>query len=191
VADRAAALREATATLPTKGPADARVTIVEFSDFQCGYCRLAANTVETLLQRYPKDVRVVYAHFPLSNHPWATPAAVAATCAAEQSPAAFWTLHDTYFRDQSAFTVANVAARSRAALAGAQIDLDAWNACATDTASPAYQEALAAVQQQTAFGDQLGVTGTPGFFVNGRFVNGNQPIPVFVEAIDAALADAQ
>ena len=83
---RAKSLKTATVGLPSRGPANAPVTIIEFSDFECPYCRLANGTVEQLLQRYPNDVRLVYAHFPLDMHAWAQPAAVAATCAARQSP---------------------------------------------------------------------------------------------------------
>lgn len=189
VGERAQALKEATATLPSRGPANAKVTIVEFSDFQCSFCKLATETVKTLMARYPQDVRLVYAHFPLPNHPWAEPAAVAATCAAQQNADAFWSLHDTYFADQRAFTPENVLARSKPVVANSSMDAAAWEDCASNEQSAQYQMALAAVKNQTALGEQLGVTGTPGFFVNGRFINGNQPIPVFVEAIDAALAD--
>ncbi len=109
---RAQSLKTATAGLPSRGPANAPVTIIEFSDFECPYCRLANATVEQLLQRYPNDVRLVYAHFPLDMHAWAQPAAVAATCAARQSPDAFWTLHDAYFAGQQQTTEANVMDRT-------------------------------------------------------------------------------
>ena len=179
---RGARLAEATAGLPVRGNPDAPVTIVEFSDFQCPYCKLAAATVEQILERYPNDVKLVYAHFPLDNHPWATPAAVAATCAAQQTASAFWTLHDTYFDEQRAFTPTNVMTRSRAALDGAGLDFEAWTAC---TSAPATAEA---VRAQTALGSEYGVQGTPAFFVNGQFINGNQPIEAFVTAIEAAKA---
>ncbi len=181
---RAQSLKAATADLPSRGPANAPVTIVEFSDFECPYCRLANGTVEQLLQRYPNDVRLVYAHFPLDMHAWAQPAAVAATCAARQSDAAFWALHDAYFAGQQQTTEANVMDRSRTALAGTGIDLAAWTACTSDPA------AAASVAEQTELGNANGVSGTPGFFVNGRFINGNQPIETFVAAIEAAKGDA-
>ncbi len=180
---RGADLARATAGLPARGPAGAPVTIVEFSDFQCPYCRLAAATVEQVLARYPDDVRLVYAHFPLAGHAWAPPAAAAATCAARQDPDAFWTLHDAYFADQQAITPATVASRSRAALAGTGLDLDAWAAC---SASP---EADREVREQVALGERYEVRGTPAFFVNGRFIDGNQPIEAFVAAVEAAKGD--
>lgn len=179
---RAEALAEATAGLPVRGNPSAPVTIIEFSDFQCPYCRLASATVEQLLARYPDDVKLVYAHYPLGNHAWAEPAAIASTCAAQQQPAAFWTLHDAYFADQRGFTADNVMARSRTLLDGAGVDLQAWTACTTNPAT------ADAVRAQAALGDTYGVAGTPAFFVGGRFINGNQPLDAFVEAVEAAKA---
>ncbi|OZC01638.1 DsbA family protein [Rubricoccus marinus] len=186
---RSAALASSVAGLPARGPADAPVTIVEFSDFQCPYCSRAAGTVKQVLAAYPEDVKLVYAHFPLGNHPWARPAAIASSCAAEQNNDAFWTLHDLYFDEQSAINTGNVIAKSRAALAGSGIDMAAWSTCATDESSSTYQAAASGVDTQMALGEEYGVRGTPGFFVNGRFVNGNQPMDVFVSAIEAAKQD--
>ena len=176
-------LAAAVAGLPVRGNPNAPVTIVEFSDFQCPYCKLASATVEQVLARYPNDVKLVYAHYPLGNHAWAEPAAVASTCAAQQQEATFWTLHDAYFADQRGFTPANVMERSRTAVADAGLDLAAWTTCTADPAT------AAAVRAQAALGDQYGVTGTPAFFINGRFVNGNQPIETFVAAIEEAQGD--
>lgn len=187
--ERGEALAMAVQGLPVRGNPDAPVTIVEFSDFECPYCRLASSTVETILENHKTDVKLVYAHFPLGNHPWAEPAAIAATCAAQQSNDAFWALHDTYFEQQQALTPTNVITRSEAVLASSGIDIASWRTCATDTQSDAYQGAAAAVQSQLALGEEYGVTGTPGFFVNGRFVNGNQPLDVFEAAIQSALTD--
>ena len=189
--ERAAALELAAAGLPARGPADAPVTILEFSDFQCPYCSRAAETVKRVLAEYPEQVKLVYAHFPLGNHPWATPAAIASTCASQQSDDAFWALHDLYFDQQPSMTTANVIDRSRAALAGSGIDMAAWEACAADESSQAYQGVATAVQEQVALGEEYGVRGTPGFFVNGRFVNGNQPLEVFQTAVESALQDPQ
>ena len=171
--------------LPARGPADAPITIVEFSDFQCPYCARAAGTVAQVLAANA-DVRLVYAHLPLGNHAWARPAALASTCAAQQNDNAFWALHDLYFRDQRAFTPANVVARSREVLDGQNLDLAAWDACVRDTGSEAHQRALASVAAQEALAGDAGVTGTPGFFINGAFVNGAQPAEVFQQAIDEA-----
>lgn len=189
--ERGDALDTATKGLPVRGDADAPITIVEFSDFECPYCRMASSTVKTVLEQYPNEVKLVYAHFPLDNHPWARPAAIAATCAAQQDNDAFWTLHDLYFDQQSAIETTNVISMSRTALAQSGLDLAAWEACATNESSAEYRGAAAAVDTQMALGDEYGVRGTPAFFVNGQFVNGNQPLTAFVQAIEAARAVAE
>ncbi len=174
---------------PTRGNPDAPITIVEFSDFQCPYCSRASGTVKEVLAKYPDDVRLVYAHFPLNFHAWARPSAIAAVCAAEQDNDAFWKLHDYYFANQQAITPENVIAKSRDVLAGTNVDLEAWQACAADTTSEAYQAAARRVDAEMQLGVQLGVTGTPGFFINGRFLNGSQPLEAFEQAIQAARKD--
>jgi len=189
--ERGAVLAAAVEGLPVRGNASAPVTIVEFSDFECPYCRLASSTVETVLANHKTDVKLVYAHYPLGNHPWAEPAAIAATCAAQQNNDAFWALHDAYFAQQQTITPTNVITKSEAVLASSSIDMATWRSCATDAQSDAYQGAAAAVQSQLALGEEYGVQGTPGFFINGRFVNGNQPIETFEAAIQSALTDPQ
>lgn len=172
--------------MPIRGKADAPVTIVEFSDFQCPYCSRGAATVEQALEKYPEDVRFVFMHFPLNFHPWAKPAAIAANCAGSQNHDAFWSLHDAYFKNQKAITPANVVAKSKEFLAGTGIDMDAWSTCAEDKTSETYKTASAAVDSEMALGQKLGVTGTPGFFINGEFLNGAVPLPQMEAAIQRA-----
>ncbi len=88
----------------TRGPASALVTIVEFSDFQCPFCRSFALMLDDALSRGDDDVRVVFHHMPLSIHPWARLAAEAAGCAQLQSSAAFWSMHDRIFQNQESIT---------------------------------------------------------------------------------------
>ncbi|QXD14751.1 DsbA family protein [Rhodocaloribacter litoris] len=175
---------------PVRGNPEAPVTIVEFSDFQCPYCARATGTVEEVLAKYPDEVRLVYAHFPLDFHAWARPAAIAATCAAGQSTGAFWTLHDFYFDNQQTITPENVLSRSKEVLSGTGIDLAAWSTCAEDTTSDAHAAAARQVQAEMNLGIELGVTGTPGFFVNGRFLSGVQPLEAFEQAIREARQEA-
>ncbi len=177
------------AGMPVRGNPDAPVTIVEFSDFQCPYCARGFTTVEEILKKYPDDVKFVYLHFPLGNHPWAKPAAIASVCAAQQDDEAFWTLHDNYFRNQRALNPANVLAKSREYLAGSNIDFDTWSTCAGNTESEAYQGAAMAVESAMATGSKYGVTGTPGFFVNGHFLNGAQPLETFEELINEIMEE--
>ncbi len=171
---------------PFKGNADAPVTIIEFSDFQCPYCSKAANTVEQILKKYPEDVKIVFQHFPLGFHPWAKPAAIASECAAAQDGDAFWSLHDKYFENQKALNPGNVLAKSKEYLKGSTIDMEKWSTCAENKESDEYKDASAAVDAAMKAGQKHGVSGTPGFFVNGTFLNGAQPLSAFEPLIEAA-----
>ncbi len=175
--------------MPVRGNPNASVTIFEFSDFQCPYCARAFTTVEQILERYPNDVKFVFLHYPLPNHPWAKPAAIATICAAEQDDEAFWALHDGYFRDQDDVNVGNVLAIGGDFLeaSGRDVDMAVWTNCASNAESETYQAAAIEVEQSLAAGNTYGVSGTPGFFVNGKFVNGAQPIETFEVVIDEAL----
>ena len=179
-------LAEAVNDAPARGDPAAAVTVVEFSDFECPYCKRGFDTVEQLLEKHGDDIRFVYLHYPLNFHPWAEPSAVASVCAAEQDHEAFWTLHDFYFRNQDEMEAENVVEKSRTALQGSGLDLVRWESCAADTSSEAHQEALAVVGAQADLAVRMGVTGTPGFFVNGRFISGAQPLERFEEAIEEA-----
>lgn len=183
--ERAERLASVANRLPVRGRPDAPITIVEFADFQCPYCQRGADSLKTVLARNP-DVRFAYLHFPLSNHPWARPAAIASVCAAEGDPAAFWTLHDRYFADQAEVTPENVLARGERYLAGSGVDLARWRACASDTTSTSYRAAADDVAQMEAMGTSLGVTGTPAFFVNGVMLSGAQSVAQFEEVLQQA-----
>lgn len=187
-AESASELAAATAGRPFRGGAEAAVTIVEFSDFQCPFCSRGAQTAHDILAKYGNDVKFVFADFPLPFHPWAKPAAIAARCAAAQSPDAFWKLHDAYFGDQQAINPSNVMAKTKEYLAGSGLDMAAWSECAENAESKGYKEAVTAIDASIALGQKLGVNGTPGFLVNGTLVSGAQPLEAFVPLIDAAKA---
>ncbi|MCA9509497.1 MAG: thioredoxin domain-containing protein [Myxococcota bacterium] len=160
-----------------RGPADAPVTIVEFSDYQCPFCSRAEPTVDQLLERYPTQVRLVYRHFPLDSiHPEARAAAIAATCAGEQGK--FWEFHEKLFANQR-----ELGAEAFDRFAG-ELGLDgaAFDAC---TASP---EAAAVVTRDAEAGVAAGASGTPAFFVNGILLSGARPLEDFVEIVEAELA---
>ena len=183
-------LKPAVADMPGKGPKDAPVTIVEFSDFQCPYCANAAQTVNEVLSQNEGDVRLVYVQFPLESiHPWARAASIASICASNQSVDAFWTLHDAYFRDQSTIDSTNLVAKSAEYLSSSGIDMDAWNSCAADSESEEYQSASALVDTSLQLGMDNGVSSTPGFFINGRYLSGAQPAELFQELINQARAE--
>jgi protein-disulfide isomerase len=167
---------EVAATGPARGPADAPVTIVEFSDYQCPFCRRVEPTVKQVLERYGDRVRFVYRHFPLDRiHPQARGAAEAAACADDQER--FWEFHDRLFADGS-----QLDAKSLESYAG-ELGLDV----------PRFQKCVAEgrfrdlVERDAAEGRRAGVSGTPAFFINGVKLSGAQPLDQFVEVIDQEL----
>ena len=162
----------------TKGPADAPVTIVEFSDYQCPACRRAQEALSVVLGEFPGRVRLVYKDFPLRFHAGAEPAAVAARCAAEHGR--FWEYHDFLWITQPAF------ARDDLLLYATRLGLprEAFAACLD---AGRYRAAVAGDVRE---GHAAGVTGTPTFFVNGRRMAGIQSIEAFREAVQDALDDA-
>jgi protein-disulfide isomerase len=168
---------------PTKGGKDAKVTIVEYSDFQCPFCSRGYSTMENeVLKKYGDKVKFVYKHFPLPMHPWAQPAAVAAECALQQKPEAYWKLYDYYFQNQRDITPQNLKEKTLEALKGTGIDEAKFNECLDNN------KTLETVKAQMAEGQSVGVTGTPGFIVNGRLISGAQPAANFEAVIDDELA---
>jgi len=161
---------------PSKGPADAPVTIVAFSDFECPYCNRVSPTLNQVLETYAGKVRLVFRDFPLSFHPNAQKAAEAGHCAEEQGK--FWEMHDKMFANQRKLDVESLKAYAK------EIGLD----------EKAFAECLdegkkAAVVQENLFaGAQLGVRGTPAIFVNGRMLSGAVPFSEFARVIDEELA---
>jgi len=183
---RADVLQRASEGMPALGPADAPVTLIEFSDFQCPYCARATTLVDQLRERYPDRLRVVFMHFPLSSHEWARPAAMAAQCAARQDEDAFWRLHDFYFSNQDALTPGNVMAKSEPILAETAVNVDDWKTCATDRTSDVHRSVARQVNASLEAGKEAGVTGTPSFFVNGEKVQGARTVEAFARKIEAA-----
>jgi protein-disulfide isomerase len=167
---------------PAKGPADAAVTIVEFSDYQCPYCARAHQTIKgQVLKEYGDKVKLVYKNFPLAFHKWAEPAGIAAECAFQQDKASFWTLYDYYFDNQQQMTPENIKDKSIEALAGSKVDQAKFTACYDG------KETLAQVKTDMTDGQSVGVTGTPAFFINGRRISGAQPFESFKAIIDDEL----
>jgi protein-disulfide isomerase len=160
---------------PSRGPEKAKITIVEFSDFECPFCSRGGATLAKVMERYPDQVRVVYRQFPLEFHPRARKAAEASLCAGEQGK--FWELHDRMFADQGKLAVEDLKAAAR------ELKLDGvrFDACLDAGAQGA------AVEADLKAGQALGVQGTPAFFVNGVFLNGAVPFEQFVAAIDREL----
>ena len=158
---------------PFKGPAEAKVTIVEFSDFQCPYCAKAAVEAAQVVQKFPKDVKLVFKQFPLEDHSQAALAAEASLAA--QAQGKFWPLHDRMYANFRQINRANIF--TWATQAG--LDMTRFKA---DLDSHKYAARVHAEEQE---GEVAGVEGTPTFFINGKRFNG-----VFeVSAIAPIIAD--
>jgi protein-disulfide isomerase len=169
---------EVAANGPAKGPANAPVTIVEFSDFQCPFCSRVNPTLKQVQEKYGDKVRIVFRQFPLSFHQMAAKAAEASLCAADQGK--FWELHDAMFADQQGLEVAQLKTKA----AGLGVNAEQFNQC-LDSGKHA-----ATVQADMKAGSEAGVNGTPAMFINGRFVNGAVPFDQISPIIDDELRRA-
>lgn len=164
---------------PARGPADAPVTVVEFTDYDCPFCtRYYRNTYHQLQNEYAGRIRYVVRNYPLPIHPKAPGAAIAAECAAEQGTAAFFAYHDALFEREAELTaelyhrLATDVGLDRADFAGCIESGRTRQTVAVDVAAAR----------------ELRIRGTPAFFINGRRLYGAQPIEVFRAYIDEELA---
>ncbi len=164
---------------PVRGRPDAPITIVEFSDFQCPFCVRARPAVNRVREVYGDDVRFAFRHFPLSFHEQAPKAGEAVACAGEQDR--FWEMHDRLWESAGKLQPADL--KEHAVALG--LDPGAFGQC-LDSGRHA-----AVVQRDTAAGAQLGVSGTPAFFINGRPLTGAQPFESFARVIEEELALAR
>jgi protein-disulfide isomerase len=170
---------------PFKGSKDAKVTIVEYSDFQCPFCKRGYDTVEKqVLPEYGDKVRFVYKHFPLGFHPWAQPGAVAVECAADQNEDAYWAVYTALFEEQKQINVQNLKEKVEAALEGKEIDKAKFDDCFDN------KKTAARVANDMKEGQSVGVSGTPAFLINGRLLSGAQPFAQFKAVIDDELSRA-
>jgi protein-disulfide isomerase len=161
---------------PWTGGKDAPVTIVEFSDFQCPYCRSAEPVLKQIRAKYGDKVKLIYMDFPLGMHSHAMDAAVAGRCAGDQNK--FWEFHDAMFSDQSKLDAVGL----KASAAKVGLDTKKFNACFD--AKPG----VTGIKADQAQGERLGVSGTPTFFVNGRELVGMESAKGFSDVIDDELA---
>ncbi|MCL4819804.1 MAG: thioredoxin domain-containing protein [Vicinamibacteria bacterium] len=164
---------------PALGPSEAPVTLIAFSDFQCPYCARVEPTLVQLRARYPTQLRIVFRDFPLAMHKEALKAAEAAGCADEQGK--FWPMHERLFANPKALGSDDL--KRHAAALG--LDSAGFAAC-LDSGRRA-----AEVHADLRAGAEAGVTGTPAFFVNGRFLNGALPLAAFVDVIEDELRRAR
>jgi protein-disulfide isomerase len=161
--------------MPARGPNNAPITIVEFSDYQCPYCKRAEESVKEVLKKYKKEVKLVFRHYPLPFHNEAKPAAIAATCANDQNK--FWQFHDMLFENQNALKESDLSGYAK------KLGLN----------EKKFSECVSAKKFQSVIdrdledGKKYGVSGTPAFFINGRMLSGARPFEDFEELIRAEL----
>lgn len=161
---------------PSRGPADAPITIVQFAEYQCYFCNKVSETLDRLDQEYPGKIRLVFKDFPLPSHDRAMDAAIAAHCAGEQEH--YWDLNRLMLANQGALEDADLTRY------GQQVGLDG-EAFASCRASGRHRDTVAA---GLALGQQIGVKATPTFFVNGMMVSGAQPYDRFAAVVERELA---
>ena len=164
---------------PSEGRADAPVTLVEFTDYQCPFCGRANGTVEQLREKYGEQLRVVLRENPLPMHPQARAAALAALAAGEQGK--YWQMHTALFAHQKQLSDALYPQLAKEL----GLDTDRFD---SDRKSGRLEAVL---DRDLGLGQKLGVRGTPAFFINGRPIVGAQPQAQFATLIDAELAHAQ
>jgi protein-disulfide isomerase len=147
---------------PSKGPADAKVVLVEYADYECPSCRQLDGILRALLQTQPQ-VRLIYKDLPLIQiHPWAMTAATAGRCAYHQDPAAFWKFHDLLFDNQAIITPENAYQKMQDFATQSGLDANNLKVCMADP------QTAEDVKKSMAEGELLHVNNTPTIFVNGR-----------------------
>jgi protein-disulfide isomerase len=168
-----------TADAPYKGNLNAQVVIVEFSDFECPYCKATQPTLRELDKQYGDRILHVFRNYPIASlHPGSVGAAVAALCANDQGK--FWEYHDRLFEKATGSgSLTNAVIRTIAS----ELELNSteFNSCFNS------KKYLERVQKDFEDGTQYTVSGTPTFFINNRIVSGNLPVEVFKKVIDEEL----
>lgn len=157
---------------PSKGPAAAPVTLVEFSDYQCPFCKRAHETVEQLIAAYPNDVRLIFMDYPLPMHNRAAAAAEAARCAGEQGK--YWEYGDSLMKVAGDLSDENLKQRATEL----SLDAAAFESCISSTKHEP------SVQSDFTEGNRVGVSGTPTFFINGRMLVGAKSLEDFKQVVD-------
>jgi len=161
---------------PVRGSPQAKVTVIQFADFQCPYCGRAYETTQKILKDYDGKVKMVFRDFPLGFHERAIPTAIAVNCAADQGK--YWEMFDQIMPNQRSISDDDLTKYAT----GVGLDMDKWNTCRKDPTR------LAEIQKDQSDGAALGITGTPAFFIDGIMLSGAQPYDSFKAIIDRELA---
>ena len=162
---------------PSKGPAKASVTVVEFSDMQCPHCQKAEPNVEALLAQEP-EVHFVFQNYPLPAHNWAEKGAAYVDCMGRASNDAVWKFIQKTFEEQGNITAANADEKLKAIVTASGGKADEIAACA------AKPETKARIQASIALGTSVGVVGTPSLYINGRAVGAGSPVETLKKIVD-------
>lgn len=159
----------------SKGPANAKVVIIEFSDFQCPYCKEVQSNLSFVLAKYSTEVQLQFRNLPLETHPFASLAARAAFCGGQQN--AFWQFHDALFRADklSAQTINDIARNLK-------LNTHEYDTCISS------QDSYTAIASDLREAKRLGVTGTPSFIINGKLLLGASSLEEFDRAIQQELS---
>jgi protein-disulfide isomerase len=151
---------------PSLGPEDAKITLIEFADFECPSCRQLDLVLRELLPRHP-EVRLVFKHYPLTDiHPWAMTAAIASQCAFQQNPSAFWKMHDAIFDAQDVISPSNVWDKMQDLAAKLGLNPELYKSCMINP------ETKSQVMSTIEEGHTLTITATPTTFIDGRRIVG-------------------
>ncbi|MCX6770137.1 MAG: thioredoxin domain-containing protein [Candidatus Micrarchaeota archaeon] len=159
-----------------RGAADAKLTIYEYSDFECPFCGKAQPTVTQVMEAYGQSVKLEFRHYPLPIHSRAVPAAVASICAEKQGK--FWGMHDLLYANQGALDDASLSKYAEKI----GLEMAEYSKCV------AGNEAVALIDRDIASGSAAGVQATPTFVIGNSMVLGAQPFDKFRQIIDAELA---
>jgi protein-disulfide isomerase len=153
-------------TSPSIGPEDAKITLIEFADFECPSCRQLDLVLREILPRHP-EIRLVFKHYPLTDiHPWAMTAAIASQCAFQQNPSTFWKIHDAIFDAQDVISPSNVWDKMLDLATQQGLNVEVYRACIINP------ETASEVKKTIDEGHALTITATPTTFVNNRRVIG-------------------
>jgi protein-disulfide isomerase len=165
---------------PVRGNRDAKVVVVEFSDFECPFCQRVQKTTAEVREKYSGKIQWVFKDFPLSFHQNALTAHIAANCVHRESEDTYWKFFDALFSDKrTADTLTGPGLERIASSLG--VNMDTFRTCLSD---PAVRKEIEEDMKQ---GESLGVSGTPAFFINGRVISGAQPVSAFTSLIDDEL----
>lgn len=168
--------------VPFKGAEDANVTVVEYSDFQCPFCKRGSDMIPEILEEYEGKVKIGYKQLPLPIHNWATEAAIASVCASKQGNDKFWKLHDLFFENQGKLNAENIKGEIGGFAKQIGLNTDEFNKCID---SP---EVAQRVKDEAEEARSIGISSTPTFVVNGMIVPGANPHGL-KSAIDLALSE--